>query len=576
MNPTSKVFADFFKDETSLSVNAEILMDKMLEGHVCLSLSDEDIESIHKSKFVNNGSTKQPFVLCEGQLYLERYFNYETNILNSIHRLVKYNEQEISTLMTQLHQNKSFIKQLFNNQAQGIDWQMVAALNACLYNFAIITGGPGTGKTTTVSKLLSILLQINPELKITLAAPTGKAAMRMKESMSNAFQYLEISSDVKLILESIQSQTIHRLLGKKNDSPYFKHDAENQLNWDVIIVDEASMIDVPMMSKLLDATKSSTKIIFLGDKNQLASVEAGSIFNDLCEIQKQVNTFPEESIQFFNNFHDDVSSKLSANNVSDENHFFKGLLVELQQSRRFNSEEGIGYFSKSVIEGIMLNIDQWNLQAPHITKGISIVSYLADIKNDVLDYEHYIKEKDIKKALILSSKLRVLCAVREGNYGVKMCNTFIEETLKEAKLIQPKFGFYENQLIMITSNNYQLGLYNGDIGIVRLDAAGMLKVYFEDQSAEDGLKEVSTSYIKNYETAFAMTIHKSQGSEFDTAIVVMPDHPIPILTRELLYTGITRAKTLAKIVVTQSVLDFCIGKQVQRSSGIAKRILIWA
>lgn len=574
MNPTSKIFADFFKDETLLSAKVEVLMDKMFEGHICVELTEEEEKSIVESKFVYKGFEKQPFVISEHNLYLQRYFYYESSILNSIHQLVNDSKAHFQEIVNSLLLHQSFINQLFKNDSANIDWQLIAALNACLHNFAIITGGPGTGKTTTVSKLLAVLLKIYPSLNIALAAPTGKAAMRMKESLSNALGYLDIDEQSKKTLEAIQPLTIHRLLGYVKDSPYFKHNAQNQLSYDLIIVDEASMIDAPMMAKLLEATRKNAKILFLGDKNQLASVEAGSVFSDLCVSQLQLNTFSSEQISFFNSFIHSQTRKLGAESISEENHFLAGLIVELQQSRRFNSEEGIGLFSKSVIEGKLIDIESWKKLPSEIQKGISLVAELQDIKPEILLYKSYIQETDILKALAFTNQIRVLCAMKEGNLGVKNTNIFIEDFLKKEGLLKPEFGFYENQLIMITANNYNLSLFNGDIGIVRKDKqTGILTAYFEDANADLGYKAIATSYIKNYETAFAMTIHKSQGSEFDTVVVLMPDIEVPILTRELLYTGITRAKSLAKIVVKQSILDFTISRQVQRSSGITKRIM---
>ncbi|MEY5048168.1 MAG: hypothetical protein RLZZ175_1527 [Bacteroidota bacterium] len=575
MNPTSKVFADFFKDETNLSSKAELLMDKMLEGHICIPLDIEESKALQKSKFVYNNTEKQPFIIENSKLYLQRYFEYETSIIQRIKALIDASQSEVENTMQKLLAEKTLITQLFTNDGPEIDWQLIAALNACLHNFAIITGGPGTGKTTTVSKLLCILLKLNPSLRITLAAPTGKAAMRMKESLSNSFKHLKIDTVIQQKLEIIQPQTIHRLLGYIKDSPYFKHHADNQLQYDLIVIDEASMIDIPMMSKLLEATNENTKILFLGDKNQLASVEAGSVFSDFCSLQSKMNTFNQAKIDLFNSFVSLPSQKLNIDYINNENHFFAGLTTELQVSRRFNSEEGIGYFSKSVIDGKTIEIDNWKSQPTHIQKGITLFNELADLNQDILQFSNYINEPDINNALQLTLKIRVLCAVKEGIHGVKACNQYIEKVLTDAGLIQPKYGFYENQLIMITSNNYGLSLFNGDIGIVRKDKEGNLKAFFEDANQENGLKIIATSYIKSYETAFAMTIHKSQGSEFDTAIVIMPDNEAPILTRELLYTGITRAKTMAKILVKQDILDFTINQQVQRISGIQDRIKQW-
>ena len=342
--------------------------------------------------------------------------------------------------------------------------------------------------------------------------------------------------------------------------------------FDLVIIDEASMIDVPMMAKLLDAIPDTCKIIFLGDKNQLASVEAGSVFSDLCSTIVQSNTFPKENIDFFNSFIQNSSAQLGSERISEEMHFLASTIVELEQSWRFNPREGIGYFSRAVMEGKVLQIDEWNSLPAETKKGIAFHEQLENIKTDLLKYATYIKESDIKTALQASSLVRVLCAVKEGNNGMHACNAYIESVLKEARLIEPKQGFYENQLIMISANNYTLGIFNGDVGIVRKDiATNLLYAYFEDSNSENGIKSIATSYIKNYDTAFAMTIHKSQGSEFETAIVVMPENKAAILTRELLYTAVTRAKKEAKIIISQAILEHTTLQKVKRSSGISVR-----
>jgi len=573
MYSISKVFADFFKDKTPLNQHAEVLMDKLQDGHICISLSDEEATKLTTSNYVGSGDHKTPFVLCENHLYLQRYFDYETQIIARIKALIEQSPEKTASIKNQIGSHKEFIYQLFKNEIQEIDWQLIAALNACLSNFAIITGGPGTGKTTTVSKVISILFTINPTMKVALAAPTGKAAMRMKESINNSVGRLVIDETIKTKLQDIVPQTIHRLLGYKKDSPYFKHDASNKLNYDLIIVDEASMIDVPMMAKLLDAIPDSCKIIFLGDKNQLASVEAGSVFSDLCGTLSKANTFSAENIAFLNQFIPDSTEQLTNDYLSSDTHFLNNAIVELQKSMRFNPKEGIGYFSKSVIEGTVLQLDEWKNLPLETRKGVDIYPDLESIKADILKYQQYILEPDMLKALKATGIIRILCATKEGKSGVYQCNTSIETILKEANLLQPKMGFYENQLIMITTNNYALQLFNGDIGIVRPDSeTGVLNAYFEDANGIGGIKKIPTSYIKNYDTAFAMTIHKSQGSEFETAIVVLPDNKAQILTRELLYTAITRAKTEAKLVISQDILEYTTLQQVQRSSGITNRI----
>jgi len=568
----SSIFADFFKDEI-LRGKAEKLMDKLQEGSICLPLTVQEYQKLLDSPFVGVGNVKKPFIVEKGNLYLQRYYEYETQIIGRIKALV---EQKNEAFANALLQKMDLVKQLFVSDASEVDWQLVAAVSAVINNFSIISGGPGTGKTTTVSKIIVLLNSINPELKVALAAPTGKAAMRMKESIANSVANMAIDLSLKEKLSAIVPLTIHRLLGYVKDSPYFRHNATNPLDYDLLIIDEASMIDVPQMAKLLDATRDSSKLILLGDKNQLASVEAGSVFSDLCETVQIANTFSSDFIHFFNKIVSVFNTQLNQTQQTNEKHFLNTSIVELQRSRRFDATKGIGLFSKYVIEGNSEQLQHWQGGKVAEQEGVDICNGLPQVKDEIKEYRHYILEPDIKKALSLTQKLRLLCATKEGEFGLYQCNKYAEMVLKEAGVLQPKPGFYENQLIMVSANDYTLNLFNGDVGIVRRDAnTQTLYAYFEDANAENGLKFVPTIYLKNFETAFAMTIHKSQGSEFDTVIVVLPQRENLVLTRELLYTAVTRAKKKVKLIANKTVLNHTVKGQVQRSSGITKRIVEW-
>ncbi len=296
-------FAEYFPSE-EVKPFFYLLSKKLEEGHICIDLENinkEDLDGLYKlpnssfstNPLVSSGTKKKPLILHQNRLYFQRYFNYETIILNWINESIAREQQQFENNFEHLKKQIEFIQNLFPTNIQSeTDWQLVAAISAVLNNFTIITGGPGTGKTTTVAKILSILYQINPDLKVALAAPTGKAAARMDESLKAA-----ASKEDKIVqskFENIQPFTIHRLLGWKKNSIYFRQDANNPLNYDVVIVDESSMIDVALFAKLLDAIGPKTKLILLGDKNQLTSVEAGSLFGDLCQAQKQLNIFSKK------------------------------------------------------------------------------------------------------------------------------------------------------------------------------------------------------------------------------------------------------------------------------------------
>jgi exodeoxyribonuclease V alpha subunit len=313
-------------------------------------------------------------------------------------------------------------------------------------------------------------------------------------------------------------------------------------------------------------------MILLGDKDQLASVEAGSLFGDLCQSQQELNIFSPEKSSFINSFISHSENKISGKNVDENNnHPLFEHVIELQKSHRYSDKKGIGKFSKAVINNdsetikdYFKNNDDQVLIDPYYSEDI--------FKKFVIGYEEFIRERDIKKALKKLNNLRVLCAVREGENGVRSVNLKIEKYLQEKRLINLSSIFYKNRPVIITKNHYDLNLFNGDVGIIRADENGELKAWFENN--EDDLKCYSPAYLNSSETVFAMTIHKSQGSEFDKVMVILPDSiDIPILTRELLYTAVTRAKSKVFIQASEDVILQSAEKFVKRSSGIKNRFL---
>ncbi|MCW3786864.1 exodeoxyribonuclease V subunit alpha [Plebeiibacterium sediminum] len=597
-----KEFARFFNDE-KLQQAAYVVSQKLAEGHTCVDVDQYnkqveetgqerneftqtiDKKVLHNSDLVAcDDSNIQPFVLYNDKLYLHRYFSYETEIIDSIKRLIGQGTKEKENRIALLNKHKNFIQELFNTHTinkdlsieENTNWQLVAALIALLSNFSIITGGPGTGKTTTVAKILAVLYTLNPKYKVALAAPTGKAAARMKESLNNARNFLSINEDVKEKFDTIDAATIHRLLGYVKDSPYFRHNSDNPLNFDVLIVDESSMIGSSLMAKLLSAVKPESRIILLGDKDQLASVEAGSILGDICLTQKQcMNHITKENADWINQFTEEEQAKIHSSFVLKEGtgNILQEHIVELKRSHRFKSTEGIGKFSKAVINGV-LNEEMITASVPADSEYVQVCNnYKSDELYTLIDhYKAYITEPDIKKALQKLNNVRFLCAVRQGDYGVNQYNQLIEGYLNNKGLIQARNLFYEHQPIMITQNDYNLGLFNGDIGIIRKDEKGKLKAWFEDP--EYGIKSIHTGYLNAYDTVFAMTIHKSQGSEFTHVGIVLPnDDNSPLLTRELIYTGITRAKKSAVIFSSTEVLINGTERMVERASGITDRLL---
>ena len=316
-------FASFFEDQRIFSY-AYWLSRRLQEGHTCLDLSEKNEETAGLSastvrkitNLVSDGRTVKPFVLEGSRLYFHRYYDYESQILVGIHRLLHAGQASYTKRCTLLKERSALVADLqsaIDNPAlppaEMIDWQLIAAIQAVTGNFTICTGGPGTGKTTTVARILSLLYSIDPTLRIALTAPTGKAAVRMEESLKNT--PLELPEAVRQHLQKLNSFTLHRLLGKIPESVRFRHDQENPLPYDVIIVDEASMIDAPLFARLLSAVSPDARLILLGDNNQLASVEAGSVLGDICKAAGKLNRFTSAQAEFLNGFISDTRCQLA-------------------------------------------------------------------------------------------------------------------------------------------------------------------------------------------------------------------------------------------------------------------------
>ena len=583
-------FASLFKNKV-IEPYAYILSKKISEGNICVDLDTLDKENFedfpfdeiqHKDELIkqtdlvsSNPLIKKPFIVDGNLLYLHRYFTYESIISNIIRQSIEVENSLLTQRINELNSLFPLIKNLFadSESMQGLlpeektDWQLVAAINTLLHQFSIITGGPGTGKTTTVAKILALIYAIDPNEKVALAAPTGKAAMRMAESLRNTT--ISLSDDLKEKFNQLKPYTIHRLLGYQMNTPYFKHNEKNPLQFTTLIIDESSMIDVALFAKLMSAVSVTTRIILLGDKNQLASVEAGSIFGDLCETSFMENSITGERRTFINQFIVENERKISIDfETPSVAHPLLHHVTSLKRSRRFNSNEGIGKISKSIINGNLPDFSSFFDN--HDEKVFFDETYDDKLFEEVvLKYRLYIEEKDIVKALKYLNELRVLCAVKESDEGVYFINKRIENILKDHGLIELNNQFYHNRPIIVTSNNYNLGLFNGDTGIIRHEG-NQVVAWFED--AEKGVKKVLPGFITSFETVFAMTIHKSQGSEYNNVLIVLPKTPKNnLLTRELLYTGVTRAKNKVIIQSTKEVALHTVQSRVKRVSGISEK-----
>ena len=580
-------FAECF-EEKKIRPFAYFLSKYLLEGNICVPI-DEPVNRLAESPYhevcdlttlkgltslvTTDKDTIAPFVLEGNKLYLHRYYRYETIVTEKVKNLVENGqnnlEERMKLLSTKTELLKSYnadytIDTIIDNTLK-TDWQIVAVIQTLLQDFSIITGGPGTGKTTTLAKVLSVLYTIETETRVALAAPTGKASMRMYESLNNT--NLSLEGDIKEKFQQLKPSTIHSLLGYKKDSVNFRYDSKNPLPYDWIIVDEASMIDVPMFAKLLDAMGSGCRIVLLGDKDQLASVEAGSLLGDLCLSVNTINQFSGERAHWINTFINNADRKISNEFIGTNSSLLANNIVELKYSHRFNIEGGIGKLSYAVLNNKVSEIKDFihHNQDPKIK--IVTTDYVDTLNKFCKEYAEFIQEKDIKEAIKKLNHLRVIVAVREGDRGLYAINKKIEMELSRLNLLNTDKVFYENRPVIVTRNMHQLGLLNGDVGIIR-DG----RVWFE-VPGEIFLRSFLPAYLTDSETVFAMTIHKSQGSEFDKVLIVLPEGTSnQLLTKELLYTGITRAKKQVTILGSEESILHAANATVERVSGISYKL----
>ena len=584
-------FAQLFQNEP-IRPYAYALSKAMQEGHICLPLQDvsdyltdspyaevslERNWSEMQAYLSEDVASHSPLLISGEALYFNRYYRYETRCINALADRIAYEANlqsdrclELSKMQAQLLQWFAAENTSSEPSINTVNWQLMACLQSYINQFSIISGGPGTGKTTTISKLIALLSAQSSELRIAIAAPTGKAAMRMKASLESAAQQFDAS--VQAIMHNLQPFTIHRLLQYQFNTVDFKYNKQQPLPLDVLIVDEASMIDFALMTKLLEAVPLNCRVIFLGDANQLASVEAGSLFGDLCQCIAQGTTVSQHLYDWYQTHLSKSHGALPASILPQQPHLLNGHIVQLIKSHRFKADSGIAQMAKWVIEQSQSNLEQFTQTAD---QQVYLESDLSEaIKAYANALSQYIEEPNTALALQKFQSIRLLAVTREGPKGLKQLNKQIEVYLAKHYGLNPQAEFYLNRPVMITKNHPELGLFNGDIGIVRPDQDGVLKIWFE--TSDQTVKGFMPGLFAQCETVFAMTVHKSQGSEFDFVWVVLPESGADqLMTCELLYTAITRGKQSVCIQANQAQLVSAIQRRVKRSSGIIKR-LSWA
>ncbi|MEO2279244.1 exodeoxyribonuclease V subunit alpha [Pseudoalteromonas pernae] len=519
---------------------------------------------------------ENPVRLVDNRLYLARYDDYEANLATRFTALTRAPLQIDDDKLTALLQHYFDV---VPEQAKQPNWQKVACATAATHKFSVITGGPGTGKTTTVTRLLAILqsLYANAPLHIELVAPTGKAAARLSESIISAKQSLPQTAAEILALIPEQAQTLHRLLGTIPYTNKFKHHANNPVHADLVVVDEASMIDISLMAKLVDALAPHTRLVLLGDKDQLSSVDTGNIMADLCS-QCELGDLPHYSDAWAHRLHA-LCSENRYHSGQHNSYVLRDNVAFLQHSYRFAGGSGIGRIAFAVNRGenaqvqALLNEQLDDVSYFNLDEGF----YTALIDRAAQQYKHYLElvnqGEDALAVHQAFAQYQLLGALRDGPFGVTQLNQRIEYRLSQLGLIDIANKFYVGMPIMVTQNDYQLRLFNGDIGIIMADEQGALKAMFV--GSEGDVRAFYPGRLPQFDKVYAMTIHKSQGSEFAHTAMVLP----PLgrgghnLNRQLVYTGITRAKKHIEIICDWRTLNYAIGQPISRASGLYERLL---
>lgn len=550
---------------------ARALFDGLEEGHVCVDCSGTgELRSmralIHPgSPVVGKPGEFKPIILDNERLYLARYWQYEANVAQALKRLASPIEPAPSS-----DKLRECLNLLFP-QLQADPGQVIATIGSVRQNLTVVSGGPGTGKTTAVTKMLALRLMLLPEgahFMIKLAAPTGKAADRMRESIVDAKRRSGLPEAIKELIPE-EASTIHRLLGIYGSDGIPKRNRKNPLGLDLLVLDEASMIDLSLMAKILDALPDHAGLILLGDKDQLDAVQPGRVFGDIC--RGGGHSASLRAIIRGMTGVDDPDHTGDVGPLSDS-------LFVLRKSYRFAAGLGIGEMASAVNRGDgdrameILGSDpshemSWkklpdDQVAGWVQKPLLnwLEPYFEKVKSGAPEGECFEEFK----------KFRLITPLRKGPLGVEGLNAAIEQIVRRAHLADGEGEWYPGRPILITANDYSLNLFNGDVGITMRDGDGSLRVVFPGQGSVFRL--FAPARLPAFEPAYAVTVHKSQGSEFESVLLLVPEPEAEVQNRNLLYTGITRARSRCEIWGTEEAIRSAIARTPSRASGLGERL----
>ncbi len=579
---------------------------RLVDAGVEWPVAEEWIAQLAASKWIasavdNNAASEQaPLVWENGLLYLRRYREYERRLATGLQRIgqapvVGGDVAGLAEVFARLFPGQAASQDsqtsaqpdLFllpqagegarrEDEGRAPDHQARAAATALRHNLLLITGGPGTGKTTTITRLLVLLAAQaqaanQPAPRVALAAPTGRAAERMAESLRHALQKLPAAGIDSALCEQLPSTgtTLHRLLGVIPDSPRFRHHGDNPLPYDVIVVDEASMIDLPLMTKLVEAIAPGTRLVLLGDPDQLPSVEAGDVLSAILRAAgdgQRSNAADAEALRT-------LLGELPAEAIETKPSDFAGARVQLQRGYRQSEALQLAALANAMRDGdaeqALALLREAQLAGVHFHEGD--IDPLQAWREPLQHYWQSLADAaSPADALALAGRMRLLTAVREGPQGARGLNARIEDLLagNRGRALGP--GWFHGRLLIIGENSYRHRLFNGDVGICLRDGSGISAWFPGDDPANP--RAFHPAALPLHESAFAMTVHKAQGSEFDQVWLQLPRRDNRVLSRELLYTGITRARNGLHLAGSAEVIEAALARHASRWSGLAQRL----
>lgn len=573
----------------ALALAAALVSRASAEGNICLDLAGiagkpvaagDDaprcpalgpwVSALSRTGIVGAPGDWRPLVLDGARLYLYRHWVAEQRLGRFLLERSRGAAPAVDVVLL-----RRGIERLFPDRDGEPDWQRVAAAVAVLQPLSVITGGPGTGKTTTVARVLALLLEQSKTrpIRLALAAPTGKAAARLQEAIRKTAGRLACADGIREALAGMEASTLHRLLGRRPGVTRFDRGEEEPLPFDAVLVDEASMVSLHLLYDLAGSLSPDARLILLGDRDQLASVEAGAVLGDICgparkrlysgSAGKRIAEASGESVPL-------MREETGRSAIGD-------CIVELRRNWRFGAASGIGELSRAIREGgpgealsILKDGRRGDLGFRAVSGPRDLSRALVDI---VLDgYGDYMKGSGPAEIFERFNRFRILCALREGPYSVGALNAAVQAILAREGCLRPGRLWYEGRPVLVTRNDYGLRLFNGDVGIALADpdSGGALRVFFP---AHDGSMRTFEPYrLPEHETVFVMTVHKSQGTEFDRVLFILPERDARVLTRELLYTGVTRARKRVDLWAGEEALRAALSRRIERASGLRETL----